>query len=110
MTCFMTGPVLVYSLTAVNYHRDGIGAVMNLPAADLSKDKLEKVSVLLAEDLAKLTGDPEWDYSMLTVYDRANVETEAVDAMKELGKKEPSLSGYYPKPKPVYFRQITTIK
>jgi hypothetical protein len=101
--CVMSGLLLIYSFTAVNYQREGIGAVMNLPAAYISKDKLEKLSVLLADDLTQLTGDPEFDYSMITVYDQAYVETEAVDAMKDLGKKEPSLSGYYPKPKPVYF-------
>jgi hypothetical protein len=101
--CVMSGLLLIYSFTAVNYQREGIGAVMNLPAAYISKDKLEKLSVLLADDLTQLTGDPEFDYSMITVYDQAYVETEAFDAMKDLGKKEPSLSGYHPKPKPVYF-------
>jgi len=106
--CVMSGLLLIYSFTEVNYQREGIGTVMNLPATYISKDKLEKLSILLADDLTKLTGDPQFDYSMLTVYDQEYVETEAVSAMKALGKKEPSLSGYYPKPKPVYFSDFLT--
>ena len=85
--CVMSGLLLIYSFTEVNYQREGIGAVMNLPATYISKDKLEKLSILLANDLTQLTSDPEFDYGILTVYDQAYVETEAVDAMKELGKK-----------------------
>ncbi len=100
----MASLVLFYTLTgAVNYQRDNIGAVLNLPEKAVSKESLVELSLILAEDLTSLTADPDWNYSILTVDDNAYIETQAVNAMKLLGKSEPSLSGYYPKPKPVYF-------
>ncbi|HVI40536.1 MAG TPA: DUF3810 domain-containing protein [Anaerovoracaceae bacterium] len=106
LICTMSGLVLIYSLTcSINYQRDGIGTVLNLPQEDVSTEKLEKLSLLLVKDLTALTDDPEWDYSILTADDEAYIETEAVNTMKQLGKKEPSLAGYYPKPKPVYFSE-----
>ncbi len=104
LTCITAGLVLLYSLTgSVNYHRDGIGTVLKLPEGAVTKENLVKLSFILADELNALTSDPDWDYSLLTMYDRAQIETEAVNAMKFLGKREPTLSGYYPQPKPVYF-------
>lgn len=104
LICFMAGLLLIYSLTcSVNYQRDGIGTVLNLPRENASTDRLEKLNLILARQLTELTDDPDWDYSLLTVDDMAYIETEAVNSMKLLGKKEPSLSGYYPDPKPIYF-------
>jgi len=102
--CFTAGMVLIYSLTsAVNYQRDSIGTVLNLPVKDATKESLIKLSMLLAEDLTAVTNDPDWDYSILTAEDTAYIEMQARNTMKQLGKLEPSLAGYYPKPKPVYF-------
>lgn len=106
LICVMAGLILIYSVTcAVNYQRDGIGTVLKLPTEDISKDKLEKLSIILADDLTKLTNDPDWDYSNLSANDSSYIEEEAVNAMQQLGKGEPSLAGYYPKPKPVYFSE-----
>lgn len=101
--CLIAGLVLAFSLTAINYSRDSIGTVLKLPAQEASKGNLIKLSLILAEELTELTDNPEWDYSLLTAESAAYIEIEAVNAMKMLGKREPSLAGYYPKPKPVYF-------
>jgi len=102
--CITACLVLIYSLTsAVNYHRDSIGTVLKLPVKDATRENLIKLSRLLAEDLTALTNDPDWNYRLLTVDDMAYIEMQARNTMKRLGKQEPSLSGYYPKPKPVYF-------
>lgn len=104
LICFIAGLFLIYSMTcAVNYQRDGIGTVLKLPREDASTERLEKLNLILARQLTELTTDPDWDYSLLTADDMAYIKTEAVNSMKQLGKKEPSLSGYYPDPKPVYF-------
>lgn len=109
MLCVMSGLLLLYTLTgAVNYHRDSIGTVLNLPAEEPSKDSLIKLSMILAEELTELTDNPEWNYSLLTLYDAAYIEAQSVNAMKQLGKKEPSLAGYYTNPKPVYFSNLLT--
>lgn len=109
MLCTVSGLVLVYTMTgAVNYHRSSIGTVLNLPVKEPSKEDLIKLSMILAEDLTELTDDPEWDYSLLTLYDAAYIEAHSVNAMRKLGKTEPSLAGYYSKPKPVYFSNLLT--
>jgi hypothetical protein len=96
--------ILIYSLAcAVNYQRDGIGTVLRLPKENVSAGRLEKLNLLLAKQLTDLTAGPDWDYSLLAADDTEYIETEAVASMKKLGKMEPSLSGYYPEPKPVYF-------
>ena len=104
--CFIAVFVLIYTLTcAINYQREDIGTVMNLPAEKPSKEKLEKLSEILVGDLTSLTNDKNWEYSMLTANDYDYIETEAVNSMKQLGKKEPSLAGYYPRPKPIFFSE-----
>ena len=109
LTCAVSGLVLIYSLTgAVNYQRNSIGTVLNLPVKESSTESLVKLSMILAEDLTELTEDPDWDYSILTVNDAAYIETHAVNAMKQLGKQEPSLAGYYSRPKPIYFSNLLT--
>jgi len=105
--CLLAGLTLIYTLTcAINYQRDGIGAVLNLPVQTASKDSLKKLNYILAEEMVRLTGDPDWDYRILSSWNPADIEAEAVSAMKKLGKTEPSLSGYYPKPKPVHHSEV----
>lgn len=105
--CVLSGLILVYTLTAaVNYHRDSIGIVLNLPAAESSGESLARLSMILAEDMRALTDDPEWNYGILTEFDDAYIENRAVYAMKQIGQGEPSLSGYYSKPKPIYFSNL----
>ena len=105
--CITASLVLTYSVTsAVNYQRDSIGSVLKLPVKAATKESLIKLSMLLAKDLTVLTNDPDWDYSALIVNETEYIETQAINTMKKLGKKEPSLAGYYPKPKPVHFSKI----
>ncbi|MDD3168094.1 MAG: DUF3810 domain-containing protein [Eubacteriales bacterium] len=99
--------VLAYTMTcAINYSRDSIGTVLNLPDQEASEENLIKLSLILAEELTSLTQKPEWDYSILTAESAAYIETKAVNAMKMIGKRESSLAGYYPEPKPVYFSKF----
>ena len=106
LICLIAGLVLIYTLTcAINYQREDIGTVMNLPDEKPSKEKLEKLSEILVQDLTSLTNDKNWEYSSLTADDFAYIETEAVNSMKQLGKQESSLAGYYPRPKRIYFSE-----
>lgn len=111
LSCITAGLILVYSLTcSINYHRDGIGTVFKLPEEETTIENLVKLSYILADELSSLTSDPDWDYSLLTIDDTAYIEMEAISTMKQLGKQEASLSGYYPKPKPIYFsRQLSKL-
>lgn len=107
LSCIIAVLVLMYSMTcAVNYQRDSIGTVLKLPEVNPTEERLEALSILLANDLTALTEGPGWDYSILSARDTDYIKTEAVNSMKELGKKEPSLSGFYPNPKPVYFSRL----
>lgn len=105
--CILSGLLLVYTLTcSINYQRDGIGTVLKLPVEINSRENLDQLLLLLVEDLTALTNDPDWNYSMLAAEDTAYIETEAVSAMKQLGEKDPSLAGFYPQPKPIYFSSV----
>jgi hypothetical protein len=104
LACFLSVLFFVYTLTCgINYQREGIGKVLGLPVLVSSSTKLEKLSEILADELTELAEDPEISYSGPADRDYGYIEKEAVNAMKKLGEKEPSLSGYYPQPKPVYF-------
>jgi len=109
--CSIAVLILAYTLTcSVNYHRDSIGDVLRLPKQAPTKETLKKLSLLLVEDINRLTGSEEWDYGMLAAADIEYIEYHSINAMKLLGEREPSLAGYYPKPKAVYFsRQLTGI-
>jgi hypothetical protein len=99
--------VMVYSLNCgVNYQRDGIGIVLNLPQTEASKTNLMKLSLILADEITALTNEPEWNYSQLTEKNEAYIKSESITSMKSLGENEPSLAGYYPEPKPFHFSRL----
>lgn len=107
--CAFAVLALAYTLTcSINYQRDGIGDVLKLPKEAPTKEALKKLSLLLVEDLNRLTGSEDWDYGMLAAADIEYIEYESISAMKLLGKKDPSLAGYYPRPKAVYFSKELT--
>lgn len=107
LACFLSMLYLVYTLTCgINYQREKIGKVLGLPVSAASSTKLEKLSEILADELTELAGDPEISYSGPADRNYGSIEEEAVSAMENLGEKEPSLSGYYPQPKPVYFSKF----
>ena len=105
--CVLSVLLLVYTLACgINYQRSSIGDILELPVSVSSSLKLEKLSELLADELSELAGDPAISYAGPSDHDYEYIEKEAVLSMKRLGEKEPSLSGYYPQPKPVYFSQL----
>ncbi len=107
MLCITSVFILMYTLTcSINYQRDEIGTVFNLPVEDTSTEKLEKLTILLVGDITNLTDDPKWNDSLRTLNDMAYIKMQSINAMKQLGKKEPSLAGYYSKPKPIYFSKL----
>lgn len=107
LLCSLAGLTLMYTLTcAINYQRDGIGTVMKLPAAAVSKENLINLNKILISDMINLTNDTDWDYSLLSAKEPDYIETEAINSMSMLGNRELSLSGYYSRPKPVFFSEF----
>lgn len=107
LICFTSLFFLIYTMTSsINYQRLGIGYVLNLPIQNTSTEKLEKLTTILVEDLTALTDDPQWEFIRSTAEDPSSIETEAVNSMRQFGKVEQSLAGYYPQPKPIYFSKV----
>ncbi|MDF3002731.1 MAG: hypothetical protein K0Q48_2850 [Bacillota bacterium] len=102
--------ILTYTLTcSINYHRDDIGTVLKRPVEAVSVAKLETLCILLSEQMIVLMDNPEWTSSLQSLNDMDSIGTEAIAAMKNLGDREPSLSGYYPNPKPIYFSKLMSM-
>ena len=98
---------LIYTLTcSINYQRDSIGTVLKLPVEKVTVGELESLCLLLADELTALTESPEWNDSLRTLDDMAYIKTEAMNSMKNLGKTESSLSGYYSNPKEFYNSKV----
>jgi hypothetical protein len=109
LACSAAALILAYTLTcSINYQRDGIGDVLSLPKEAATKESWKKLRMLLVDDLNRLTSSEEWDYGMLAAADIEYIEYQSINAMKLLGEKEPSLAGYYPRPKAVYFSKELT--
>lgn len=99
--------LFTYTLTcSINYHRENIGDVLNLPVEDVSVQKLENLTLMLADQMIEIINDPEWHDSLRSLNDMNGIGAEAIAAMQYLGRTEPSLSGYYPKPKPLYTSKL----
>jgi hypothetical protein len=106
---FLLGSLLLltYTLTcSINYHRDDIGTILNKPVETVSVEKLERLCLMLSDQMVDLMANPEWNTSLRSLNDMDAIGTEAIASMKKLGAIEPSLSGYYPKPKPIYFSKL----
>mgnify|MGYP000865784150 CR=1 FL=1 len=92
--CLCTTILLMITLTcSINYSRDGIAKDMGIVTGPASHDNLVSLCLLLIDDVNSLT--PERDMSMTALHKKTKKSMEA------LGKKYPSLNGYYPNPKPV---------
>ena len=95
--------LLLYTLTsAINYDREALSNQIGLPMEKSSKEELVSLSMILIDDLSGLAANEGISESNNAI-DQAAIRQEAVEAMQTLGKKYPSLSGYYPNPKPVVF-------
>lgn len=102
--------ILTYTLTcSINYHRDDIGTVLKRPVEAVSVEKLERLCIMLSDQLIVLMDNPEWASSLKSLNDMDAIGAEAVSAMKKLGDMEPSLAGYYPNPKPIYFSKLMSM-
>lgn len=103
------GLIMMYTLfCSINYQRHDIGEILQLPNNEISGDNLEKLSLILADDLMILIKDEDWKENLKLMHDKDYIESESVNAMKQLAFIEPSFSGYYPRVKAIYNSDILT--
>lgn len=101
--CLFGSFLLLFILTcAVNYSRSEFAVSTGMPVQKSSKDELVSLSRLLMNDLDLLISKNDFNFEEAGS-SRDWVNKTAIDAMKHLGSTYPSLSGYYPDPKPVTF-------
>lgn len=100
--CLISTILFMLTLTcSMNYNRSGIASDINMVVTESSHQNLVQLSTLLIDDLSKLSlqiqTSPEGTFYM----EQTVMRNESKQAMINLGKKYPSLSGYYPNPKPI---------
>ncbi|QHI72131.1 DUF3810 family protein [Aminipila terrae] len=96
--CFCSTIFLMITLScSINYSRDGIAKDINIVPGMASHDNLVDLCLLLINDITSLdSGSTE-----IKAINTASLQNDTKQAMMTLGKKYPSLKGYYPNPKPV---------
>ena len=103
--------VMVFVLNCgVNYHRKPFSYYSGLTIEKHSKDALIELCEALIGEANTLvpyidTVELE-DYGSIFSLADTDERSEAVAAMRKLGGIYPVLSGYYPKPKPVFFSKV----
>lgn len=94
--------LMVTLACSLNYSRDGIAKDIGIITAPSSYNDLTSLCSLLINDLTDITTD-----SMVTnTLTQAELHKQSKEAMKNLGKKYPSLKGYYPNPKPIIMSSL----
>ena len=89
----------------VNYYRKTFMETENIPL--MSSSELSENTELI-EAFAKFAVDGIIKTQGSTYYHGLKLETQAMDSMINLGKTYSSLSGFYPKPKPIFFSRFFT--
>lgn len=94
--------LLVFTLTgAINYSRAPVPVSIGLTEGQNRIQELEWLSLKLISDLNALEMElsPGFQNELFLAHDQLSLEV--ITAMKQLGEFHPSLSGYYPAPKPI---------
>lgn len=94
----------------INYSRPDFAGEIGIETYAASQDDLKELCLLLISDLRELTEGAEqgtnglrFDENNSMTLEHTDWESDAKAAMKGLGERYPSLSGYYPDPKPIFF-------
>lgn len=104
--CILTCLLLVFTLTAsVNYSRLPLSAGHDTTVREYSRGELLGLSLLLLDDITELSAVVPRDEQGLLLLDEKDLGATATKGMRELEDRYPSLSGYYPSPKPVFFSE-----
>lgn len=94
--------LLLFSMTAaVNYHRTPIAETAGLSLRESSVEELVRLNLILIDDLNRLKDQVDRDDQGLYQLQEKQVVPQVREAMMRLGDRYVSLSGYYPKPKPI---------
>lgn len=102
--CTVSSLFLLFTLTcAVNYSRDTFAESYGLPVHNSTNEDLKKLCLILIQDLKELTPQLEFDENGILSLEKVNIGEDARASMEKIGQRYPTLSGYYPKPKPVLF-------
>lgn len=110
MALVMTGLVSLYVVNCgVNYNRTSFSKSSNIEMREYSKEDLKQVCYWLKEKVTVLSKEIKRDNNgeMLLTGD---IQTRAREAMQDLSKEYPELSGYYPKPKGLIFSQLLSMQ
>lgn len=104
----LTVAVLAFLYTVgcgINYHRRSFSEEEGIVTAAYSVEELKGICSWLTEEVNELAGQVTRNEDGVMELD-APEEEGAVEAMRELGREFPALSGYYPQPKKVAVSEI----
>lgn len=100
--CILSSLLLVFTLTgSINYSRAAFASDSGLLIQDSTDEELTRLCLLLIQDASKLVSQIQIDENGSLSLSQMNAREEAVAAMKKLGNLYPTLSDYYPNPKPI---------
>lgn len=100
--CILSSLFLVFTLTgSINYSRSTFASSTGLPIQNYTQEELTQLSILLIKDIESLVSQVNVDKNGFLSIDQKEINKEAVKAMKNLGKRYNTLSGYYPNTKPI---------
>lgn len=102
--CILTSLLLIFTLTAaIHYSSPPITAGTDTSIKEHSRSELLGLSFLLVDEITKLTNDVIFDEQGFLFLEDLDLGETAAEAMRGLEDRYPSLSGYYPSPKPILF-------
>jgi hypothetical protein len=102
--CILASLLLVFTLTAsINYSRPPISAGTDTSIREYTRGELLGLSLLLVDEITELAGSVPFDEQGLLLLEEVELGVTAAEAMRGLEDRYPSLSGYYPAPKPILF-------
>ncbi|BCN32103.1 DUF3810 domain-containing protein [Anaeromicropila herbilytica] len=101
---------LIYTLTCgINYHTTPFSSYLNLDMKESSSKELKDLCLRLVNMCNEYSEKVPVNQKGLTTLPNHAKEI-AVNAMNQLGKTYPSLSGYYPNPKPILFSEFMSLQ
>ena len=104
LLCILTSLLLIFTLTAsVHYSKPALSAGADNSLREYSRGELLGLAFLLVDEITKLEKEVTFDERGLLLPEDMDLGATAAEAMRGLADRYPTLSGYYPSPKPVLF-------